>query len=178
MHLRHGEVILRNIKRHKTPYVLQLAKVALIAIPLYFLLFYFMRSVSGEWIFIAALALSIFVGMVIAAISFDYLFDKLVITNRRVVWINWKSPFSREEHEAELLDIQDIETAEKGILSKLPFFDYGLIEIETASSKVCIHYTDCPDTAGVKHFIIDQMEKSRGGIHEKREEPKEEWSVN
>ncbi len=180
MHLRHGEVILRTCKRHSTPYVLQLVKITIVAVPLYIILFFIGKAAEGEWVLWLFAGLSFCLGVVIALLSFDYLLDKLVITNKRVVWINWKSPVKRDEHEAELLDIQDINTREKGVLSKVRMFDYGLLEIETAGSKTCIIFNDCPDPEAIKTFILTQMEKSRGGIHEKWEPPKkeEEWSVN
>lgn len=180
MHLRNDESILKTVKRHKTPFVLKLFGIALMSIPVYFVLFIIMDQSEGAWPYFFLLAVSFFVGIIVALICFDYLLDKVHITNKRVIWVDWKTPFSREEHEAELLDIQDIETQEKGIISKIPLFDYGLIEIETAASKTCISYKDCPDPEFVKHFILLQIEKSHGGIHARRDTPpkREEWSVN
>lgn len=179
MHLRHGEVMLREVRRHKTPYVLKLSAVFLVSLPLYLVFFLIGDEFSTEWILLLLAVLSFFVGIVITLISFDYLLDKIIISNKRVVWINWKTPIKREEHEAELIDIQDIETREHGILSKLRIFDYGFLEIETAASKTCIKFNDCPDPEGVKHFILNQMEKPMKILHEKRESKAEEdWSVN
>jgi len=118
-------------------------------------------------------------------ITLDYILDKLIITNKRVIWINWKTLFKREEHEAELMDIQDIETREKGILSKWHIMDYGLLQIATASSTLCISFEDCPDPEGIKHFIILQMEKMYSTVQKNHTTPQpgivlkpEEWSVN
>lgn len=180
MQFRSGETILRTVKRHPTPYILRLLKISVVAVPAYLLLFYIGREIKGEWPLYAFAAISFFIGVIVALISLDYLLDRLIITNKRLIWINWKSLFKREVHEAELLDIQDIESREKGILSKLKVFDYGFIEIETAASKTCIAFQDCPDPDGLKHFILGQMEKSRGGVREKWETKvgEEEWSVN
>lgn len=180
MHLRNGEVITKIIKRHRTPFFFKMAKVLLVTIPVYIGLV-ILKNEMGSWMFVILLCLvSVFVGIIILQISFDFLLDKLVITNRRVVWVDWKSLFKRSEHEAELIDVQDIETRETGILSKLHFFDYGLLEVETAASKTCIVFTDCPNPEGTKHFILGQMEKDRKRVHEKRENTgeHEEWSVN
>jgi hypothetical protein len=180
MKLRHGETILRTIKRHPTPYLFRLFKILIVAIPAYLILFYLGREIEGDWPLYPFAAVSFFIGIIVALVSIDYLLDRLIITSKRVVWINWKSLFKREVHEAELIDIQDIESREKGILSKLRLFDYGFIEIETAASKTCILFEDCPDPDGVKHFVLQQTEKLRGGVHEKWEPPEkeEEWSVN
>lgn len=180
MRLHQGEIIVRQIKRHPTPFVLRMVKIALVALPFYILIFYIGQAFSAEWALGLFAAVSFFIGVILMLICFDYIFDRLIITNKRVVWIDWRSPVKREEHEAELLDIQDIETREKGILSKLRMFDYGFLEIETASSKTCIHFFDCPDPESTKHFILGNIEKARGGIREKREpkNPDEDWSVN
>lgn len=188
MHLRHGETVLKTIKRHKTPYIFKLLKIAVIALPLYFLIFYLggKLDVGTEIVLGGFAVLSFFIGVIITLISVDYLLDKLVISNRRVVWVDWKSIFRRTEHEVEFTDVQDIETRETGILAKLHWFDYGLIEIETAASKTAIAFQDCPNPEGVKHFILTHMEKHHAGMHGKKEElPRhaekssdEEWSVN
>ncbi|MBI5413164.1 PH domain-containing protein [Candidatus Peregrinibacteria bacterium] len=181
MHLRQGEIIYKTFKRHPTPYVFRLIGIAILAVPLYFALYIvWAQTDSAEWGLIGFAVISFFVGLIIAIFSLDYLMDKLMITNKRVVMIDWKSIFNRMEHDAELLDIQDIDIKEKGILAKFRMFNYGYLEIETAASKVCLQYSDCPNPEYVKHFIITQIEKLQSKMHEKREHQAgdEEWSVN
>lgn len=179
MHFRNDESILKTVYRHKLPFVLKLIGIGFVSVPIYGILFIMIGQTEGSWSFWLFLIVSFVIGIIVALVCFDYLLDKIYITNKRVIWVDWKTPFSREQHEAELLDIQDIETQEKGIISKLPIFDFGLIEIETAASKTCIIFKDCPDPEFVKHFILLQIEKSHGGIHARRDTPsKEEWSVN
>lgn len=191
MQLQEGEAVLRTVNRHLTPYWLHLAGIGVVAIPLYLLIFWMYSETESSWPLWLLGMFSILLGIIVAIFSLDYLLDKLIITNRRVVWINWKSIFRRAEHEAEFLDIQDIDIVEKGVLAKLNIFDYGFLEVETAASKTCIAFQDCPNPEEVKNFILLQIEKKRGGIYEKREarsieEPikpvlktsEEEWSVN
>ena len=63
--------------------------------------------------------------------------------------------------EALLYDIQDIHTQEKGVLSALYLFDYGVIRLETASSKTTIVFTEAPDPEGIKTFLSDHIEACR-----------------
>lgn len=161
MHLREGEVILRVIRRHPTPYLFTLIGIGILATPLYWLLFLIRKETDADWVLSVFAVLSFFVGIIIASYSLDYLLDKLVISNKRVIWVNWRSIIHKEEHEAELNDIQDIEVREMGILSKLKIFDYGLLEIETAATKTAIQFKDCPDPEEVHHFIITQTERLR-----------------
>lgn len=187
MHLRHGEVIRRRIRRHLTPYVLKLVFIGVIVLPLFTLLLLLPKDLDGEWVLVVFAIISIITGMAVTIISMDYLMDKLVVTNKRVVWVNWKTIFTREEREAELLDILDIESMEKGILSKLHIFDYGQLILETAAGRTCIQFDDCADPEGVKGFILEEIEKARNtapkepsGEAAKPPKPQEEeeWSVN
>lgn len=181
MHLRQGEIILKTFRRHPTPYIFKLIGIGILAAPLYFTLYIiWVQTDSAEWGLIGFAVISFFLGLIIAILSLDYLLDKLIITNKRMVMIDWRSIFNRLEHDAELLDIQDIDIREKGILAKFKMFNYGYIEIETAASKVCLQYDDCPNPEYVKHFVIAQIEKLQGGVHEKNERhaSDEEWSVN
>ncbi|MEK9132305.1 MAG: hypothetical protein AAB606_01165, partial [Patescibacteria group bacterium] len=102
MQLREGEAVLKTVSRHPTPYFLKLAEVIAIAIPFYVLIFYIGREASAEVTLGLLAFISFFIGIIIAVFSFDYLLDKLIITNKRVIWVNWRSLFKREEHEAEL----------------------------------------------------------------------------
>lgn len=164
MHLRHAEEIIRIIKRHKTPYVFKLLKIFLIIIPLYILLFSLRDQLNIEWMLILFSVLSFFLGIILGLVSLDYLLDKIIITNKRIVWVNWLSLFKKEEHEAELIDVHDVGIRERGILSKLSLFNYGMLDIKTYASKTIISFGDCPHPESVGHFIIVQAEKARGAI--------------
>lgn len=161
MHLREHEVVLMTVKRHLTPYIVKMFALVIVAIPLYFFLYAIGKDAEGEWIYYAYAAVSFFLGIIGASISLDYLLDKIVITNKRVIGIDWKSLFKKIENEAELNDIQDVETKDKGILSKLSVFNYGYLQIETAASQTCICFPDCPDPNKIKHFLMTNIEHHR-----------------
>lgn len=169
MHLRQGEIIVKVFRRHLTPYLLRIISICVIATPVYVVLLYLLPVVEGEFVLFAFLGVSAFVGIVVMVYSLDYLMDKLVITSKRVIWVNWLSVIKKEEREAELMDIQDVETQEKGIFANLKVFDYGLLKIETSASKVTIVFQDCPDPIRVKNFLFGSIDKLRmelrGGPH-------------
>lgn len=176
MHLRNGELVLKTVKRHKSPFIIKLIAIFIAAAPLYAFLILISKEISEEWLLGIFAVISFFIGIIIALIGFEYLFDKLMITSRRVIWVNWRNPFNREEREAELADIQDIETKEKGLLSKISIFNYGLLEISTAATQGCIAFKDCVDPSDVEHFIFKQIEALEVKHVEKSSD--EEWSVN
>ena len=85
--------------------------------------------------------------------SLIYWLDRLVVTDQRIVHIDWQYLTVRNESEAELNDIQDIKTGEKGFLSYFYVFDYGFFALSTASAKVIITFLDAPDPEGIRKFI-------------------------
>jgi hypothetical protein len=105
------------------------------------------------------LCIAIIFAFLIAYDSIIYFLDRIVISNKRVVHINWKSLFQREETEADLSEIQDIKTTEFGVLSSFRLFDYGTFRVETASSKVSIIFNNANDPEGIKHFIYHLQTK-------------------
>lgn len=52
-----------------------------------------------------------------------------------------------------LNDIQDIKTSEKGLISYIPFLDYGTFALETASAKTTILFEQAPDPEGIRQYI-------------------------
>lgn len=149
--------MLKKTKRHKTPFVFKMLKILAVASPIYIILLFMARDIDAEWVLLVFAAVSFFVGIVIAIVSIEYLFDQLIITNKRIVHINWHSVFRKEEHAAELEDVQDVQINVKGLLSKIGFFNYGMIEVETASTKTCITFHDCPNPEAVKNLIFRQL---------------------
>ena len=82
-----------------------------------------------------------------------YWLDRIVITNLRVIHVDWKYLTKRDEYEADLTDIQDISTKEKGILSAFWLLDYGDLVLQTASHTSIIQFTEAPDPEGIRQFI-------------------------
>lgn len=93
---------------------------------------------------------------------FLYYSDSLVITNNRIVHLDWKTFFHREEVVAQLEDIQNISTVENGVLSYLPLFDYGTFKVETSSTKSIITFNEAPDPEGLRFYIYSLAYKRFG----------------
>ncbi len=122
-------------------------------IPLFMVLFVLKYLFSGMWYFIIYVLLIIIFALVVSYMSLMYWLDRLVVTNLRIVHVDWKHLTSRNESEAMLSDIQDIQTEEKGFLSYFKFFDYGTIRMDTASSYTTIEFKNAPDPEGIRRFI-------------------------
>lgn len=99
--------------------------------------------------------------IIILYLALIYWLDKLIITNKRAIHVDWILLSKRTEGEALLYDIQDIHTQEKGLFSALYLFDYGVIRLETASSKTTIIFIQAPDPEGIKTFMTGHIEACR-----------------
>lgn len=153
MHLREGEHIVKIFHHHPTPFVFDVLKVIAATLPFYLILFWFKGALSTKWYLLAHLIILFIFSLVIVYVSLIYWLDKLVITNLRVIHIDWKYLTIREEAEGFLDDIEDIQTMEKGILSHFWIFDYGIIKIDTASSHQTLEFTEAPDPEGIRQYI-------------------------
>ena len=91
-----------------------------------------------------------------------YYLDTLILTNQRIVHLDWISPFRYQETQAMLDDIQNIESKENGFLSKIKLFDFGEFLVETASTKTVITFNEAPDPEGIKFFVTNLSRKHLG----------------
>lgn len=153
MKLGEGEQILKVFHHHPTPFVFQVLKVIVGTFPFFLMLFLFASVLSSKWNILLHLIVFMLFSIVIVYVALIYWLDKLVITNKRVVYVNWRYLTVRDESEALLKDIQDIQTKEKGILAAFWFFDYGFLKIATASSAVTVEFFDAPDPEGLRKYI-------------------------
>lgn len=153
MHLRESEQILKVFRHHPTPFAKNLLIIIFASLPFFMLVFFVSQSLkTSTVIWVNVIVISLFIIVILHAALIFWL-DRLVVTSQRVIYVNWATLFNRDEYEAELTDIQEISTKEKGIFSALYFFDYGVFRLETASTKTTILFDDAPDPEGIKHFI-------------------------
>lgn len=153
MNLREGERILKVYHHHPFPFVKDMFKVIVGAFPFFLLLYMFKSAFSVGAYVIANAVIFFFFSLVIAYISLIFWLDKLIITNFRIVFIDWKYLTHRNEAEALLDDIQDVQTEERGLLAFFWIFDYGTLRLDTASSYVTIEFFEAPDPEGIRKFI-------------------------
>lgn len=154
MKLSEGERILKVYHHHPTPFVFNILKVILGTFPFLLLLFLFESVFSTKAFVIAHLILFFVFSLIIVYISLIYWLDKLVITDKRIIHIDWQYLTVRQEAEAMLKDIQDILTKEHGFLSNFWIFDYGKIKLDTPSSYVTIEFFDAPDPEEMRKYIF------------------------
>lgn len=153
MHLRETEQILKIYRHHPTPFAKNLLIIIFASLPFFLIVFFVSKSLKTSSVIMVNAIVIIFFLLVIGHSALIFWLDRLIVTNQRVIYVNWATLFNRDEYEAELNDIQEISTKEKGIFSALYFFDFGIFRLETASTKTTIMFEDAPDPEGIKHFI-------------------------
>ena len=156
MHLRSKESIHRVYRRHYFPFILETLKVLGASAPFYFVLFVLQQTLTSNQFMAGFFFITVLFVIVYVVVAFLYWADKLVVTNFRVIFVDWKLLNMSEEHEAELHDIQDIHIVEKGLLSFIPFLDYGSLTIATAASEVSVRFDYAPDPDEIKRFIFSE----------------------
>ncbi len=153
MHLAKDEQAIKIYHHHLTTFLLRACVMIIVSLPFYFMAAIISGILSPANAILTYAGITVIFGL---AMLYDlglFYLDRLVITNKRVVHIDWKSALKRDEQEALIMDIQHISTQESGIFSFLPFFDFGTFKLETASTKTSVIFNDAPDPEGIKHFI-------------------------
>ncbi len=161
MHIQGGETILATIKRHPTPYFIALIEALIAVTPIVGIVYLVSREFGNKVLYTS---LSVLIAILIVCFliaTLDYILDKLIITNKRVVWIDWKSLLKKQENELQLSDIQNIKTSELGILARLYIFRYGRLEVESAASQTSIIFSQCNDPKATKHLMLAAVQKMK-----------------
>ncbi len=159
MKLQPGENIIKIYHHDFLSFVFRSLKIWGATLP-FFLLAYIFGQIMPVWMMVSTFAGIILLFALVNLYDFMMFYlDTLIITNQRLVHLDWISPFKYTENQAMLNDIQNIESEENGFLSRFPLFDYGLFRVETASTKTVISFDDAPDPEGIKFFVVNLARK-------------------
>ncbi len=82
-----------------------------------------------------------------------YWLDRLIVTNKRVIFIDWKYLTVRTISEVEFCDIIDVEVQTSGIFSKLSLLDFGSIDLLTSTAKTAISFPQAPNPIKLRTYI-------------------------
>lgn len=135
-------------------------------VPYFFKYLTFLDFFSGQYRF----AIVIFWYLLTFIYAFqkflDWYFDLYLITNERVVDIDFNNLLNKHFAETELSMIQDVSSSVRGILGT--FFNYGDVLIQTASEINQINFTKVPNPEKIIKLLkeIRDLENEIGGHHE------------
>jgi uncharacterized membrane protein YdbT with pleckstrin-like domain len=86
-----------------------------------------------------------------------WFFNIYILTNKRIVDIDFYGLFHRKVSQTTLGTVQDVTYTKAGILQN--FFDYGDIHLQTAGAKVHFDFAAIPDPEGSQKQILDLVAK-------------------
>lgn len=155
MELREGETILKTYRHHPTPFVWIIIKAIVSFSPFYLFIYLFQGSMSPKGAFIINVIFFVILALVLLYLIFIYWLDRLIVTDQRIVFKDYKFLTVSEESQAFIHDIQDIITKEKGVLSYFRIFDYGTVRMETAASKSTVIFENAPDPEKIRQYIFE-----------------------
>lgn len=89
----------------------------------------------------------------------DYYLDIWVVTNHRILSIEQSGLFSRTVSELRLYRVQDVTSSVKGVIPTL--FNYGDVEIETASNEDHFVFEQISNPTHVAKTIMEYVELDR-----------------
>lgn len=153
MHMRPNEKIVEKYRHHPFPFFLQMLLMGFASVILYGGVLLFSPDVSGGTLFTIQLVLGIILLLFIAHMALIYWGDSLVLTNYRLIAIDWKFFHWQTEEEVGLHSIQEIETSDKGLLKYIPLFAYGTITIRSEGT-AHILFENAPEPDKIKHRIL------------------------
>ena len=138
---------------HPTPFVFTVFKVIFGVLPFFVFLYFFNGALSaGTFWTLALVLLFIFVGVLIY-VSLLYWLDRLIVSNERVIFVDYQWLGKKLETELEITDIQEIVSHENGIFAYFRIFDYGFVELDTPASNVPLHFPNASNPDGIRQFI-------------------------
>lgn len=157
MKLSSDEKVLLIVYHHYAPFVFYVLQTLAVSLPFYLGVYFLHPVLPLRYIIYSYLAISIILLFVIIYMALIYWLDKLIITNKRVIFVDWKYLTVKVESEANLCDIQDIISVENGMLSFLPFFQYGKLIVKTSAHTDNVVFPQAPRPNILKKFVTRIM---------------------
>ncbi len=162
MKLQKGEQIIKVYHHHKFFFFWRGVKVWAASLP-FFMLVFVISILTPAWLdWTMTFSILALFALVTAYDFLMYYLDTLVITNQRVVHLDWINLFKYTENQANLNDIQDIGSSENGFLSKFKILDFGILKIETSSTKTILVFNQAPDPEEIKFFVTTLSRQHSG----------------
>lgn len=153
MDLQKDEILVKTFHHHPTLFLMRGLGIIIVSMPFFMVATFFSGLLVPWQQVIVYLVIASFFSLFLIYDQTLYTLDRLILTNKRILHIDWKSAFKKSETEAEIVDIQDIKTVDSGILSSIPLFNYGTLTIETSSSKISIVFTEAPNPDEIKDLL-------------------------
>jgi len=137
--------------------------ILMLFVPLFFGYFSFLNFFPIQYRFSAVLFWYLITFISAFEKFLSWYFDLYLVTNKRVVDIDFKNMLNKHFGQADLGDIQDVSSSVKGILGT--FFNFGDVLVQTASEINQINFEKVPNPAKIIKLIkeLKEKEEHQGG---------------
>lgn len=135
-------------------------------IPLLFNYFSFLHFLPAKYQFATTLFWYLITFIYAFEKFLDWYFDLFLITNTRIVDIDFNNLLNKHFAEANISMIQDISSSVRGIFGT--FFNYGNVLIQTAAETNQINFTNVPNPEKIIKLLkeFQNLEITKGESHE------------
>ena len=125
----------------------------------------FNKTISVPFSVVTAILAALVWVLVILGVAFQqfvhWYFNIYILTNKRVVDIDFFGLFHRRVSQCTLASVQDVTYTKAGLLPN--FLDYGDLHLQTAAAETHFDFISIPDPEGSQHLILDITAKYKGG---------------
>jgi hypothetical protein len=124
-----------------------------------------LKSLPVNYQFVAHLFWYLFTFIYAFEKFLGWYFNVFLVTNERVVDIDFKNMLNKHFAEADLSAIQDVSSSVKGLLGT--FFNYGDVLIQTAAEITQINFEKVPNPEKIIKLLkeLRDLEEQKGGNH-------------
>ncbi len=110
--------------------------------------------------FAFAMIILVITTMIVVVATYIYRQSRLIVTDRNITQILQRGLFNRQVSQLNLVNVEDVTSLSKGVLSTI--FGYGEINIETAGEQANFRFTFCPRPNYYAKVILEAREKILG----------------
>jgi hypothetical protein len=137
--------------------------IIMLFIPLFLRYVNFLDFLPSQYRFFLFLFWYLFIFVFVFEKFLDWYFDLFLVTNQRLVDIDFNNLLNRHFAEAEISMIQDLSFSIKGFLGT--FFNYGDVLIQTAAKSNQINFEKVPNPRKIVELIeqLRKTEEDQGG---------------
>ena len=140
-----------------------LTSILLLFAPLFFHYLSFLNFLPNQYQFSAILFWYLFTFIFSFENFLDWYFDLFLVTNQRVIDIDFNNLLNKHFAEADLSMIQDVSSSVKGILGT--FFNFGDVLVQTASEINQINFEKVPNPEKIIKLLKELRDLKKGKSH-------------
>lgn len=102
----------------------------------------------------------VFAVCIVILTALVYRQNRLIVTDRNITQILQYGLFNRKVSQLNMVNVEDVTTAQKGLFSTI--FGFGELKIETAGEQSNFHFSYCPNPGYYAKIILNAREQILG----------------